>query len=75
MSGLDPVPSVRPPGALASIMSQVQVPSTVVWIVAFVSVSVLVGLGKMDSKVLEYLIMAIGGATAAGRVQSNGTGK
>jgi hypothetical protein len=56
-------------------MSQVQVPSTVVWIVAFVSVSVLVGLGKMDSKVLEYLIMAIGGATAAGRVQSNGTGK
>lgn len=43
---------------------------TVLWAVTFAGVCVLVGLGKMDSKTVEYMMMAIVGRASLGRKPS-----
>lgn len=38
---------------------------TVMWVVAFVGVCVLVGVGKIKPETVEYLLFAMGGAVAS----------
>lgn len=42
---------------------------TVTWIVAFVGVCVLVGLGKIKPETIEFLLFALGGAVATKATQ------
>lgn len=39
---------------------------TALWCIAFVTVGVLVGLGKLDPEVLKLMLMAIAGMSAPG---------
>lgn len=41
------------------------------WVVAFVGVCVLVGLGKIKPEVIEYLLFALVGRTASGKKGKN----
>lgn len=40
----------------------------VTWVVAFVGVCVLVGVGKLKPETIEYLLFAMGGAVASNRL-------
>lgn len=40
---------------------------TVLWAMTFVGVCVLVGMGKLESEAVKYMMMAIVGRAAAGR--------
>lgn len=44
----------------------------VMWVVAFIGVSVLVGLGKLKPETIEFLLFAMGGAAVANKTKKEG---
>lgn len=61
----EPMPSVNLPLSLN--LKNMTQSDTVVWVAAMLMVGVLVGLGRLDPKMVEYMLFAVAGRVVSGK--------